>query len=95
MGFTGQMTTGVWLGNDDNSPMYKVTGGLLPVDIWKAYMTASHKGLSNVELSAPDPNIDDGRAQQIAAFYEEMSIAFIGERDMASGGSSPRQNAGR
>jgi len=95
MGFTGQMTTGVWLGNDDNSPMYKVTGGLLPVDIWKAYMTTSHKGLSNVELSAPDPNIDDGRAQQIAAFYEEMSIAFIGERDMASGGSSPRQNAGR
>ena len=33
VGFTAQMTTGVWLGNDDNTSMRKITGGLLPVDI--------------------------------------------------------------
>ena len=95
VGFTAQMTTGVWLGNDDNSSMLKITGGLLPVDIWKSYMLAAHKGQSNVKLSAPDPNIDDGRAQKIAAFYEEMSEAFITERDMAATGSSSGQSAGR
>ncbi len=95
IGFTSQMTTGVWLGNDDNSSMRKITGGLLPVDIWKAYMRDAHKGLNYVDLAAPDPNIDDGRAQELAAFYEEMSTAFITERDMASGGASSGQSAGR
>jgi len=95
VGFTAQMTTGVWLGNDDNTSMRKVTGGLVPVDIWKTYMTGAHKGLSNVVLSAPDPNIDDARAQRLAAFYSEMSSAFITERDMAAGGASSGQSAGR
>lgn len=95
IGFTAQLTTGVWLGNDDNKSMRKITGGLLPVDIWKAYMLGAHKGQSYANLSAPDPNIDDGRAQELAAFYEEMSTAFITERDMASGGGSSGQSAGR
>jgi len=95
VGFTAQMTTGVWLGNDDNTSMRKVTGGLLPVDIWKTYMRGAHKDLPNVALSAPDPNIDDGRAKELAAFYEDMSLAFIGERDAAAGGGSTRRDTGR
>jgi penicillin-binding protein 1A len=95
IGFTSQMTTGVWLGNDDNSSMRKITGGLMPVDIWKGYMREAHKSLPFAELSASDPNIDDGRAQQLAAFYEEMSLAFIGERDAASGAGASPQSAGR
>lgn len=95
VGFTAQMTTGVWLGNDDNSSMRKVTGGLLPVDVWKAYMRGSHKGLSNVALSAPDPNIDDVRAQSLATFYQGLGDAFIRERDMAAGGGSGQTGAGR
>jgi len=95
IGFTSQMTTGVWLGNDDNSSMRKITGGLMPVDIWKSYMQKAHKDLPFADLSAPDPNIDDGRAQQLATFYEEMSLAFIGERDAASGGGASPQSAGR
>ncbi|MBF0435303.1 MAG: PBP1A family penicillin-binding protein [Magnetococcales bacterium] len=38
VGFTDQMTTAVWLGNDDNTPMDDVTGGSLPATIWKKYM---------------------------------------------------------
>ena len=95
VGFTTQMTTGVWLGNDDNTSMRKITGGLLPVDIWKGYMLSAHKGLTYAALSAPDPNIDDARAQELAAFYEDMSLAFISERDAAAGGASTGQSAGR
>ncbi|MCB1784241.1 MAG: penicillin-binding protein [Alphaproteobacteria bacterium] len=39
MGFTDRVVTGVWLGNDDNSPMKKVTGGSLPAIIWRDVMT--------------------------------------------------------
>ena len=95
IGFTAQMTTGVWLGNDDNTSMRKITGGLVPVDIWKTYMLGAHKGQPFVPLAAPDPNIDDIRAQELAAFYSEMSSAFITERNMASGGGSASPTAGR
>jgi len=42
MGFTGQYVTGVWLGNDDFTPMARVTGGSFPARTWKAYMMAAH-----------------------------------------------------
>ncbi len=95
VGFTAQITTGVWLGNDDNSSMRKVTGGLLPVDVWKTYMRGAHKDVAYVALSAPDPNIDDARAQALASFYETLGEAFIQERDMAAGGSGGQSSAGR
>jgi penicillin-binding protein 1A len=38
LGFTGNVTTGIWLGNDDNSPMRKVVGGSLPAQLWHDYM---------------------------------------------------------
>jgi penicillin-binding protein 1A len=59
IGFTAQYTTGVWMGNDDNSPMRKITGGLLPVDSWKKYMVAAHKNLKKKPINAPDPLVED------------------------------------
>jgi penicillin-binding protein 1A len=41
MGYTPQLITGVWVGNDDNTPMKKVTGGMLPASIWHNYMIAA------------------------------------------------------
>ena len=38
VGYTGHLVTGVWLGNDDNSPTRKTTGGGLPVEIWSRFM---------------------------------------------------------
>ncbi|MGL4489483.1 MAG: transglycosylase domain-containing protein, partial [Rhizobiaceae bacterium] len=45
IGYTAHLTTGVWFGNDDNTPMNKVTGGSLPAIAWKEYMTKAHEGL--------------------------------------------------
>jgi penicillin-binding protein 1A len=42
IGFTGQYVTGVWLGNDDFTPMARVTGGSFPAQTWKTYMMAAH-----------------------------------------------------
>ena len=39
IGYTANLVTGVWLGNDDNSPTKKATGGGLPVEIWTRFMT--------------------------------------------------------
>ena len=45
VGYTAHLVTAVWLGNDDNTPMKKVTGGSLPVEIWSRYMRDAHQGV--------------------------------------------------
>jgi penicillin-binding protein 1A len=37
-GFTGGLTTVVWMGRDDGAPMRGVTGGSAPAELWRAYM---------------------------------------------------------
>ena len=38
VGFTAHNVTGVWVGNDDFSPMNNITGGAVPAPIWKRIM---------------------------------------------------------
>lgn len=38
IGFDDSLVVGVWVGNDDHSPMKNVTGGSLPAKIWKDFM---------------------------------------------------------
>ncbi len=50
-GFTGDYTTGVWIGNDDNSSMKRITGGSLPVQVWRGVMSDAEKGKPVIGLS--------------------------------------------
>ena len=52
IGYTSHLVTGVWLGNDDNSPTKKATGGSLPVEIWSRFMRAAHQGVVPQPLPA-------------------------------------------
>jgi len=45
IGFTADLVAGVWLGNDDNTPMNKVTGGSLPAPVWKSFMLTATQGM--------------------------------------------------
>ncbi len=38
VGFTPDIVTAVWVGNDNNTPTNKLTGGSLPAVIWRDYM---------------------------------------------------------
>jgi penicillin-binding protein 1A len=46
IGYTSHLVAGIWLGNDDNSPTRKATGGGLPVDIWSRFMKTAHQGVA-------------------------------------------------
>lgn len=50
IGYTGNLTTAVWFGNDNNSPTKKATGGTLPAATWKAVMDVAHQGLPVADL---------------------------------------------
>jgi penicillin-binding protein 1A len=50
IGYTANLITGVWLGNDDNSPTKKATGGGLPVEVWTRFMKVAHQGVAPAPL---------------------------------------------
>ena len=43
VGYTDKYVAGVWLGNDDNSPMNHVAGGGMPAKIWRDLMVRADK----------------------------------------------------
>lgn len=52
IGYTSHLIAGVWLGNDDNSPTKKASGGNLPVEIWSRFMQVAHQGTPPQPLPA-------------------------------------------
>ncbi|WP_395665797.1 transglycosylase domain-containing protein [Methylocella sp.] len=45
VGYTGNYVAAVWYGNDDDSPMEKMTGGSLPAATWREVMAYAHQGV--------------------------------------------------
>jgi len=77
IGFTPELIGGVWVGNDDNSPMKQVTGGGLPAEIWSEVATIllagkTPKALPGAELSVTLAPEDEARI----VFYRDLSTAF-------------------
>jgi penicillin-binding protein 1A len=69
IGYTANLVTGVWLGNDDNSPTRKATGGGLPVEVWTRFMRAAHQGVAVAAL----PNSQIGGASTLAQIAAQVS----------------------
>lgn len=82
VGYTSNLTTGVWFGNDDGKPTKNITGGSLPSIAWKAFMTAAHEGVPVRQL----PGID---------LYTPTSPPVSGEEPVAGETTvpSPRPSA--
>jgi penicillin-binding protein 1A len=45
IGYSADLVAGVWLGNDDNTPMNKVTGGSLPAQTWRRFMLSATQAM--------------------------------------------------
>jgi penicillin-binding protein 1A len=54
VGYTPQLTTSVWVGNRDNTPMDGVTGGSIPAAVWGAYMGHLVDDARSDPFPAPD-----------------------------------------
>ena len=60
IGFAGDLVVGVWIGNDNNTPLRGVNGGGLPARIWRDFMAQAVKGAAprapvRIPLPRPDP----------------------------------------
>jgi len=53
IGYAGDLVTGVWVGNDDFSPMKRITGGGLPARLWRAFMVDALKSKAVSQRATP------------------------------------------
>jgi penicillin-binding protein 1A len=41
IGFAGNLVVGVWIGRDDNKSLGRMTGGTVPAEVWRNFMTSA------------------------------------------------------
>jgi len=56
-GYTGGLTTVVWMGNDSGAPMKRVTGGAAPAELWRGFMTGALKRVPVQAIPAGPPPV--------------------------------------
>ena len=86
VGYTSRLVTGVWLGNDDNSPTKHVTGGNLPVEVWSRFMREAMRGGKPDELPGGYWNASQDAAPP--EFVENV-LDFLRGRAPASNSEPP------
>ncbi|CCD95898.1 putative penicillin-binding protein pbpC/mrcB-like [Bradyrhizobium sp. ORS 375] len=92
IGYTARLVTGVWLGNDDNSPTRKATGGGLPVEVWTRFMRAAHQGVPVAAL----PNAQgSGLVPTLAQIASQITAPTAPAPNAAYSARSPAPNPGR
>ncbi|AJY45435.1 transglycosylase domain-containing protein [Martelella endophytica] len=90
VGFTANLTAGVWVGNDDNSPMKSVTGGKLPAEIWHDFMVKAHKGVKSEPLYGGGRIIDPQPAPAANGNTPDTLVELLGRL----GNETPPANVG-
>lgn len=53
IGYTPEIVTGVWVGNDDNTPTEKVVGATVPTRIWRAFMETALAAVPPTDWEVP------------------------------------------
>lgn len=79
VGYSAEFLAGVWVGNDDDTPMKGVTGGGLPARVWADMMVAAHEGRSPVLLRGADKLTELSPDQKArVGYYRDLGMAFAG-----------------
>jgi len=73
VGYTPQLTAGVWVGNDEYRPMEKITGGAIPAEIWRDFMISAHQGLPLRSLDGAHPAVSYAAESTLIGFYDEVA----------------------
>ena len=90
VGFTTDIVVGVWVGNDDNSPMDKVTGGDLPARIWRDFVIEAEKIMA--EPAVPPAVGSSGKTATPAKAIESRRGRPLGRMPSARPNRPARQN---
>ena len=65
VGYTPNIVTGVWVGNDDNSDMRSIQGGTVPALIWRDVMKVATKPYGNVDFNYPEIDLQGFSSKKV------------------------------
>jgi penicillin-binding protein 1A len=93
VGFTPDILTAVWVGNDNGAPMAKITGGELPAEIWHRFMLVAEKDLPSRDFpwlvaepaNSPLTDVSD----QTTAYQDEPPVSGARDGDMDGADQAP------
>jgi len=85
VGFTSDLVVGVWVGNDDNSPMNGVVGGSVPAAIWRDFVGAAEPLLRGSDIPPAatisfDTAAEAGGDRETSSRYDYGRYPFGGRR---------------
>jgi len=105
VGFTDNLVVGVWVGNDDRTPMNRVTGGSLPAEIWRRFVAVAGPRLQQsepvaVKTEADQPPTDQPKCDlsACAAAYNSFRASdctyqsYEGQRKICTKGKRPEMS---
>ncbi|MEO1169748.1 MAG: transglycosylase domain-containing protein [Pseudomonadota bacterium] len=105
VGFAGDLVVGVWIGNDDNTPLGNASGGGAPARIWRAFMGEAIPGAvprpaprraapppaEEPALEKPEISIEPDGSIAIDAGIGDARITIDGDRIAVEPGEETRR----
>ncbi|MFA5878648.1 MAG: penicillin-binding protein 1A [Candidatus Margulisiibacteriota bacterium] len=86
IGYVPQLVCAVWVGNDNNTPTRKVSGGTVPAKIWRDFMSVALAGIPPKDFNKPN-----GIANNSVDLIEEV----VKEETTDSQEKSPSANSSK
>ena len=83
IGFTPDVVTGVWVGNDDNSQMGGITGGTIPALIWKDIMQVATEPYGNSDFEYPEIILNPFKASGVSVIPQNEAKKAFEEQEKA------------
>ena len=84
IGFTPDIVTGVWVGNDDNSRMGELTGGTVPARIWKDVMTVATIPYGKSDFEYPEIILNPFKASSVSVITQSEAKKAWEEKEKKS-----------
>ncbi len=82
IGYTPDIVTGVWVGNDDNSKMGNITGGTVPALIWRDVMRVATEPYGNSDFEYPKIDLTPFKASSVSIIPQNEAKKIFEEKDM-------------
>ena len=91
VGYTPDLVTAVWLGNDDYKPMSESYGGNIPARIWARFMRGALDKVAKHDFAFPSDEVK--KVASCHNTYEEFDYYLVGTEPVSPCGS-PKRPAG-
>ncbi len=93
IGFTPDVVTGVWVGNDDNSRMGELTGGTVPAKIWRDIMLVATKPYGNSDFEYPEVVLNPFKASSVSIIPQSEAKKVWEEKEAAEREAAEKEAA--